>query len=261
MTSPKDGFQDGYALEFRSASYRLPSGAPLISDLNLRIPRGETLVLLGRSGSGKTTTLKLINRLLEPSEGQILIDGRPSVTWDAIQLRRGIGYVIQDAGLFPHWTVERNVGLVPRLEGWAEEKIQTRVKEMLSLVGLPPEEYSERRPADLSGGQRQRVGVARALAADPPILLMDEPFGSLDPITRADLQREFRTLSLRLGKTIVFVTHDVREALLLGSRIALLDQGKLVGVYAPAEFLKASEPEIHAFVASLDSSVTHEGVQ
>ena len=261
MTPLSDGFQDGYALEFRSASYRLPSGAALISGLNLSIARGETLVLLGRSGSGKTTTLKLINRLLEPSEGQILIDGRPSVSWDAIQLRRGIGYVIQDAGLFPHWTVERNVGLVPSLERWPEEKIQARVREMLALVGLPPEEFADRRPSGLSGGQKQRVGVARALAADPPILLMDEPFGSLDPITRAGLQREFRALSMRLGKTIVFVTHDVREALLLGSRIALLDQGRLVGVYAPAEFLKASEPEIHAFVASLDSGVAHEGVQ
>jgi osmoprotectant transport system ATP-binding protein len=242
-------------------TYRLPSGSPLISGLNLRIARGETLVLLGRSGSGKTTTLKLINRLLEPSEGEILITGRPSVSLDPIQLRRGIGYVIQDAGLFPHWTVARNVGLVPHLEGWPEAKIQARVREMLSLVGLPPEEYSERRPSELSGGQKQRVGVARALAADPPILLMDEPFGALDPITRADLQKEFRALALRLQKTIVFVTHDVREALFLGTRIALLDQGRLVGVYAPAEFLKATEPEVHAFAASLEFGGAHEGAQ
>ncbi len=194
MTSPSDGFQDGYALEFRATTYRLPSGAALISDLNLRIAGGETLVLLGRSGSGKTTTLKLINRLLEPTEGEILIAGRPSGSWDPIQLRRGIGYVIQDAGLFPHWTVERNVALVPTLEQWPEDRIRARVREMLVLVGLPPEEFAERRPSELSGGQRQRVGVARALAADPPILLMDEPFGALDPITRADLQREFRAL-------------------------------------------------------------------
>jgi osmoprotectant transport system ATP-binding protein len=149
---------------------------------------------------------------------------------------------------------------VPKLDGWPQEKIQARVREMLSLVGLPPEEFEKRRPAGLSGGQRQRVGVARALAADPPILLMDEPFGAVDPITRADLQREFRALALRLRKTIVFVTHDVREALFLGSRIALLEQGRLVGVYAPADFLKAVEPEIHAFCASLDFGGTHKGV-
>jgi osmoprotectant transport system ATP-binding protein len=252
MASLSGTLQDGYAIEFRALTFRLPSGAPLISGLDLRVAAGETLVLLGRSGSGKTTTLKLINRLLEPTEGQIFVSGRPSESWDPIQLRRGMGYVIQDAGLFPHWTVERNVGLVPRLDGWPEERIEARVREMLSLVGLPPEEFAKRRPSGLSGGQRQRVGVARALAADPPILLMDEPFGALDPITRADLQREFRALALRLRKTIVFVTHDVREALFLGTRIALLEQGRLVGVYAPAEFLKATEPEIQAFAASLN---------
>lgn len=261
MSSLSDGFQDGYALEFRATTYRLPSGAPLLTGLNLSVPRGETLVLLGKSGSGKTTTLKLINRLLEPSGGEILIAGRQIATWDPIQLRRGIGYVIQDAGLFPHWTVERNIGLVPRLEHWPDEKIRARVLEMLNLVGLSPEEYAQRLPSDLSGGQRQRVGVARALAADPPILLMDEPFTALDPITRADLQKEFRSLAQRLRKTIVFVTHDVREALFLGTRIALLEQGRLVGVYAPAEFLKASEPEIHAFAASLDFDGAHEGAK
>jgi osmoprotectant transport system ATP-binding protein len=238
---------------FQNATYRLPSGAPLISNLNLNVATGETLILLGRSGSGKTTTLKLINRLLDATEGEILIAGKPIRTLDPIKLRRGIGYVIQDAGLFPHWTVERNVGLVPKLDGWPEAKIKARVREMLSLVGLPPEEFAERRPSGLSGGQKQRVGVARALAADPPILLMDEPFGALDPITRADLQREFRDLAARLHKTIVFVTHDVREALYLGTRIAVLDQGRLVGVYTPKEFLKSSEPVIHAFAASLHS--------
>lgn len=261
MAGLSDGIQDGYAIEFRAATYRLPSGVALISSLNLNIAGGETLVLLGRSGSGKTTTLKLINRLLDPTEGEVLVTGRPSRSWDAIELRRGIGYVIQDAGLFPHWNVERNVGLVPQLERWPEARIQARVREMLSLVGLPPEEFAGRRPSELSGGQRQRVGVARALAADPPILLMDEPFAAVDPITRADLQREFRGLALRLRKTIVFVTHDVREALFLGTRIALLDQGRLVGVYTPAEFLHANEPEIQAFAASLEPGAAHEGVQ
>jgi osmoprotectant transport system ATP-binding protein len=251
MASLRDVTQGGYALEFRAVTYRLPSGAALVSGLNLSVTRGETLVLLGRSGSGKTTTLKLVNRLLEPTEGEILITGHPASSLDPIQLRRGIGYVIQDAGLFPHWTVERNIGLVPQLEHWTEDRIRARVTEMMELVGLPPGEFAKRRPSQLSGGQKQRVGVARALAADPPILLMDEPFGALDPVTRADLQREFRALALRLQKTIVFVTHDVREALFLGTRIALLEHGRLVGIYGPEEFLKASEPEVRAFAASL----------
>lgn len=246
---------------FQDVTYRLPAGAPLISNLTLAVTRGETLVLLGRSGSGKTTTLKLVNRLLDATDGEILIAGKPIRSVDPIELRRGIGYVIQDAGLFPHWTVERNVGLVPKLDGWPVEKIKARVRDMLTLVGLPPEEFAERRPKGLSGGQKQRVGVARALAADPPILLMDEPFGALDPITRADLQKEFRELAARLQKTIVFVTHDVREALYLGTRIAVLDQGKLVGVYTSHEFLKAREPEIQAFASSLHSGAAAEGAQ
>lgn len=243
----------GCAVECRDVTYRLPSGTALVSALSLQVKAGETLVLLGRSGSGKTTTLKLINRLLEPTEGEIFIADRPVTAWDPIQLRRGIGYVIQDTGLFPHWTVARNVALVPSLERWPEERIRTRVTEMLELVGLPSGQFAQRRPSELSGGQKQRVGVARALAADPPILLMDEPFGALDPVTRADLQREFRALASRLRKTIVFVTHDVREALYLGMRIALLAEGRLVGTYSPAEFLKASEPEVRAFAASLHS--------
>ena len=254
MSSLTSTFKNGYALEFREVSYRLPTGTYLISGLNLHVARGETLILLGRSGSGKTTTLKLINRLLEPTRGEILVNGKSGESWDPIQLRRGMGYVIQDAGLFPHWTVEKNVGLVPRLEGWPKSKIQGRVREMLSLVGLSPEEFGRRRPSELSGGQKQRVGVARALAADPAILLMDEPFAALDPITRADMQREFKDLALRLGKTIVFVTHDVREALLLGTRIALLDHGRLVGIYSPDEFLNAEEPEARGFAESLAST-------
>lgn len=207
--------------------------------------------MLGRSGSGKTTTLKLINRLLVPTEGEVLVEGRATTAWDPIRLRRGIGYVIQEVGLFPHFTVERNVGLVPALEGWEADCIHARVKELLRLVDLDPEEFAGRRPHELSGGQRQRVGVARALAVDPPVLLMDEPFGALDPVTRAEIQREFKRLRERLNKTIVFVTHDVREALLLGSRIALLAGGRLVGVYPPADFMSAQEPEVKAFVASM----------
>jgi osmoprotectant transport system ATP-binding protein len=252
MTHQDAGGKKGTALECRAVTYKLPSGAALVSDLSLKIERGETLVLLGRSGSGKTTTLKLINRLLVPTEGEVFIDGRPGSQWDPIQLRRGMGYVIQDAGLFPHWSVERNVALVPQLEGWPADRIRARVCEMLQLVGLPPDKFAARRPGELSGGQKQRVGVARALAADPPILLMDEPFGALDPVTRAELQKEFKSLAARLGKTIVFVTHDVREALFLGARIALLAEARLVGIYSPKEFLNATDAEAKAFAASLD---------
>ena len=243
----------GPAIVLRHVGYRLQNGRSLLAGLDLTISRGETLIFLGRSGSGKTTSLKLINRLLEPSEGEILIDGRPQSQWDLIQLRRSIGYVIQDVGLFPHWTVERNVALVPRLEGWPDARVRERVRQMLALVGLDAAEFAQRFPRELSGGQRQRVGVARALAADPPILLMDEPFGALDPITRAELQREFRGLAARLGKTIAFVTHDLREALLLGTRIALLGAGRLAGVYSPQEFLRSTEPEARAFVESIDA--------
>ncbi len=242
----------GFAIELRNVAYRLEDGRPLLTDVNLSVTPGETLVLLGRSGSGKTTSLKLMNRLLEPSAGDIFIEGRNQSEWDPIRLRRRIGYVIQDVGLFPHWTVERNVALVPHLEGWPEARVRDRVREMLTLVGLDVAEFAGRRARELSGGQRQRVGVARALAGDPPILLMDEPFGALDPITRAELQREFRSLSARLGKTIAFVTHDLREALLLGQRIALLAAGKLVGVYDPDEFLRTAQPEARAFVESLE---------
>jgi len=239
------------AIEFRDVSCTLANGARLLNGLTLEVFPGETLVLLGRSGSGKTTTLKLVNGLLAPSEGEVRVHGRPTTQWNAIELRRGIGYVIQEGGLFPHFSVERNIGLVPRLNGWPADRIAARVREMLALVGLE-EALAARYPRELSGGQRQRVGVARALAADPPLLLMDEPFGALDPITRAEIQREFLALQRRLGKTIVFVTHDLREALLLGSRIALLEAGRLVGVYTPAAFLRSTDPLAAAYAASFE---------
>jgi osmoprotectant transport system ATP-binding protein len=247
------GTSNQSAIELRDVSYRLEDGRTLVSSLDLAVKSGEMLIVLGRSGSGKTTALRLINGLLEPSAGEIFIEGRRQTEWDPIRLRRKIGYVIQDVGLFPHWTVERNIALVPRLEGWPEPRLRTRVQEMLCLVGLDPAEFAGRFPRELSGGQRQRVGVARALAADPPILLMDEPFGALDPVMGAELEREFRALAERLGKTIVFVTHNLRAALLLRTRIALLAQGRLVGVYSPEEFLRSPNPEVRAFVASLHS--------
>jgi osmoprotectant transport system ATP-binding protein len=236
------------AIEFVNVTYRINGNRTLISDLNLSIRRGETLMLLGRSGSGKTTTLKLINRLLSQSEGKVLVDGRSTTEWDVIRLRRHIGYAIQEAGLFPHYSVKDNVALVPRLERWDAARTNARVREVLQLVGLPYHEYSDRYPDQLSGGQRQRVGLARALAADPEILLMDEPFGALDPITRAELQHEFMELRKTLSKTIVFVTHDVAEALMLGDRIALIDSGKLKGIFAPAEFLRSPDDSVQPYV-------------
>jgi osmoprotectant transport system ATP-binding protein len=245
--------QPDRTIEFIGVTYRV-SGTPardIVSQISLDVPAGATLVLLGRSGSGKTTLLRLINRLLTPAEGQVLVRGRSTQDWDPIRLRRSIGYVIQDAGLFPHYTVAENVALVPTLEKWDPAKIAQRVDELLSLVGLDPKDFAHRLPRELSGGQRQRVGVARALAADPPILLMDEPFGALDPVTRAELQREFISLAKRLSKTIVFVTHDLREALLLASRIILLQAGRIVASAPPREFLTIDHPEVRAFAASL----------
>jgi osmoprotectant transport system ATP-binding protein len=234
------------AIEFRDVSYRV-ADTQILSGLNLQVEKGETLVLLGRSGSGKTTPLKLVNRLLSPTTGEVRVKGVPNAESDVIRLRRGIGYVIQDVGLFPHFTVQRNIGLVPKIEGWPQERIRARVVELLQVVGLGPE-MATRYPHQLSGGQRQRVGVARALAADPEVLLMDEPFGALDPLTRDELQREFFLLQQRLHKTVVFVTHDLREALRLGSRIALMEAGRLVTVLTPQEFLRSTDPWASAYV-------------
>jgi osmoprotectant transport system ATP-binding protein len=241
-------------IEFRDVTYRVKGRSePLVTNLSMTVKSTETLVLLGRSGSGKTTLLRLINRMLVPSSGQVMVEGKATTDWDPIRLRRHIGYVIQDAGLFPHFTVAENVGLVPGLEKWDRRRITNRTSELLSLVGLEPGAFSQRRPAHLSGGQRQRVGVARALGADPSILLMDEPFGALDPVTRAELQHEFSALARRLGKTIVFVTHDLREALMLASRIVLLEAGRIVASATPQEFLHIDHPEVKAFTASLQT--------
>jgi|SRR5271169_5044186 len=243
-------------IEFLDVSYRV-AGTQVLSGFNLLVQSGETLVLLGRSGSGKTTSLKLVNRLLSPSSGDVRVKGVSNGEGDVIRLRRSIGYVIQDVGLFPHFTVERNIGLVPKIEGWPAERVRARVHELLQTVGLAPD-TALRYPHQLSGGQRQRVGVARALAGDPEILLMDEPFGALDPLTRDDLQREFLLLQQRLHKTVVFVTHDLREALRLGSRIALMEAGRLVTVLAPTEFLQSTDPlasaYVRAFGAGLESA-------
>jgi len=233
------------AIEIRRASFRR-NGRALVQSLSLSVSPGETLVLLGRSGSGKTTTLRLINRLLEPTAGEVRVNGTLTTEWDPIQLRRKIGYVIQDGGLFPHFTVERNIALVPEIEKWPRERRRARVLELLDLVGLPPDLRS-RYPAQLSGGQRQRVGVARALAADPPILLLDEAFGALDPITRSEMQKEFRALQQRMKKAAIFVTHDLREALLLGDRIALMEEGRLIVDLPTSEFVGSQVPLVRAY--------------
>ena len=249
------------AIEFDHVSFRL-NGRPLLEDLVLSVKQGETVVLLGRSGSGKTTSLKLINRLLSPTTGNVRVNGRSTAEWDPIRLRRGVGYVIQDGGLFPHFTVERNIALVPRIENWPPQRVEARVRELLALVGLKPD-LASRYPSQLSGGQRQRVGVARALAADPPILLLDEAFGALDPITRSEMQKEFRALQQRMRKAVIFVTHDLREALLLADRIALMEEGHLVVDLPVAEFTRSKDPLVRAYIeafSGLPDTKSHGGI-
>ncbi|MEZ5365418.1 MAG: ATP-binding cassette domain-containing protein [Bryobacterales bacterium] len=231
-------------IRFENVACRL-GGRDVLSSLTLDATPGETLVLLGRSGSGKTTALKLINALRTPDQGAVVVQGRSTAEWDPIALRRSIGYVIQEIGLLPHLTVAENVALVPRISG--APITEAKVAELLERVGLPAGEVAQRRPSELSGGQRQRVGVARALAADPPILLMDEPFGALDPITRGELQSELRALQEQLHKTIVFVTHDIAEAVLLGNRIALLEGGRLAWSGTSEDFSRTDEPAVRAF--------------
>ena len=241
------------SVEFRTVNFQI-GDAMILDDLNLRIYKGETLILLGESGCGKTTTLKLINRLIEPTNGEVLVEGKATTDWNAINLRRRIGYVLQEAGLFPHYTIAENVALVPRLENWEAEKIRRRTTEMLELVGLNPSKYASRFPHELSGGQRQRVGVARALAANPDLLLLDEPFGALDALTRVNLQKEFAALVKDLGKTVVFVTHDLHEAFVLGTRICLMDKGKIVLNDTPENFQKSDLPLARAYLETISSN-------
>jgi osmoprotectant transport system ATP-binding protein len=235
-------------VEFAAAGFRLPDGRALLTDLSLTVAEGETLALIGRSGSGKTTALKLVNALLLPTDGRVEVGGTATTAWDPIRLRRQTGWVIQDVGLFPHLTVRRNVAVVPELEGWPAERVTARVEELLGLVGLPAATFGDRYPHQLSGGQRQRVGVARALGVDPPLVLLDEPFGALDPITRRELQREFRALQERLHKTAVFVTHDLREAAFVADRLALLDGGRLVATGTADELAASARPEVRDFL-------------
>ena len=235
-------------IEFRDVSFET-DGRRILSGINFTVESGETLVLLGRSGSGKSTALKLTNGMLFPTGGEVLVEGRSTRAWDAIRLKRSIGYVIQDVGLFPHFTVARNVGLVPSLEGWKQPDIDGRVRQLLERMGMPAAEFGSRYPRQLSGGQRQRAGVARALAAEPRILLFDEPFGALDPATRFELQQQYLDLQRDLKKTSIFVTHDVREALRLANRIVLLAGGKVDTAASPEDFQHAQSAEARAFVA------------
>jgi len=242
----------GPLLEIRSLSYAI-GGRPILREISLSVDEGETVVLLGRSGSGKTTLLKAVNGLVHPTSGEIWFEGKRTAEWNPIQLRRRMGYVIQDAGLFPHWTVAANIGLVPRLENWAPGRVEERISTLLATVGLDAAEFRARYPRQLSGGQKQRVGIARALAADPPLLLLDEPFAALDPITRFDLQRQFLELRRSVRKAALFVTHDVREALMMASRIVLLKDGAVDTEAAPREFRAAQTAEAQAFLAGLET--------
>ena len=242
-------------VELQDVTKRFGSGPLVLDRVSLSVEEGSILALLGASGSGKTTALRLVNRLAQPDQGLVVVLGRPAEDWDVVDLRRRIGYVIQEGGLFPHFTIARNVGLVPERMGWPARRIEDRVHELLTLVGLEPKEFASRRPRELSGGQRQRVGLARALAADPPLLLFDEPFGALDPITRRRLQDEFRDLVRRLHKTAIIVTHDLAEACRLADDIAVLNEGRIAQRATPkvllaspasgyvASFIAASLPE------------------
>jgi osmoprotectant transport system ATP-binding protein len=237
------------ALEAKDVVKTYPDGTAALAGVSLEVPPGETLALVGESGSGKTTLLRLFNRMADPTEGEVRVEGRPVSELDPIALRRGIGYVPQDGGLIPHWRVERNVDLVPRLLGWDVERRRARVREMLELVGLSPDVHAPRYPAELSGGQRQRVALARALAADPPVVLLDEPFGALDALTRLELHRQFLELRKTLGKTLVLVTHDLAEAFRLADRIAVMRGGRILQIGAPEELSeRPADPYVRALL-------------
>ncbi len=245
-------------LSFREVSYSV-DGRTILEKLSFDVELGETLVLLGRSGSGKTTALRLINRLLDPSAGSIWLDGRDIAGANPIELRRKIGYVIQEFGLLPHWTVEQNVALVPKLLGWPQDKQRERGRELLGQVGLNPDELGARKPHQLSGGQRQRAAVARALAAAPKLLLFDEPFGALDPVTRHEMQQQFMQLRKMYNIASIFVTHDLMEALKIGSKIALLDHGKLEALASPPDFFTVRTPVAEAFLNTLPPEMRQRG--
>jgi osmoprotectant transport system ATP-binding protein len=243
------------AVEFRGVSFTRAGGHRVLEQFDLSVEPGEVFALVGRSGAGKTTLLKLVNRLLVPDAGVVVVEGRDTREWEPIRLRRRVGYVLQDVGLFPHMTVAGNIGVVPRLEGWAPARTASRVGELLDLIGLDRQSFGARWPDELSGGQRQRIGVARALAVDPPILLMDEPFGALDPITRTELHGEFRRIQDRLRKTVLIVTHDMREAWALADRIGVLDSGRLIACDSPAALGKSTDPRVHDLLEGAGVSV------
>jgi osmoprotectant transport system ATP-binding protein len=239
------------AIEFRDVSFTRPGGHVVLRRFTLAVEVGEVLALVGRSGAGKSTLLKLVNRLLLPDAGSVEVDGRDTREWEPIALRRRVGYVLQDVGLFPHMSVADNVAVVPRLERLPEARIAARVRELLDLVGLPADTFASRWPDELSGGQRQRVGVARALAVDPPVLLMDEPFGALDPLTRAELHREFRRIQDRVRKTVMIVTHDMGEAFALADRIGVIDEGRLVACERPSTIAASSDPHVRRLLEAM----------
>jgi osmoprotectant transport system ATP-binding protein len=238
-------------VEFHRVSFGWPGRPPIIDDVSLSVGSAATFALVGASGSGKTTLLKLVNRLLEPGAGDVRVQNRDTREWDPIKLRRSVGYVIQDVGLFPHLDVGDNIAVVPRLEGWPGDRIARRVRELLELIDLPPDEYLHRWPDELSGGQRQRVGVARALAVDPPVLLMDEPFGALDPITRRQLQQEFRRIQARVAKCVMLVTHDMVEAMTLADEIGVMDAGRLIWTGNSKAIADSGEPRVRALLESV----------
>ena len=241
------------AIEFLGVSFARPGRPRILDRFSLTVDSGDVLALVGRSGAGKSTLLKLVNRLLLPDEGAVFVEGRDTREWEPIALRRKVGYVLQDVGLFPHMSVADNVAVVPRLEGWPAERIAPRVHELLELVGLPAAEFAARWPDELSGGQRQRVGVARALAVDPPVLLMDEPFGALDPLTRAELHREFHRIQSRLRKTVIIVTHDMGEAFALADRVGVLDEGQLIACDRAANVAASTDPRVRRLLDAIVS--------